>query len=35
VFNSWYEVSKLKQYSLFGLFSNLKDSLAGQFSQFF
>uniref|UniRef100_A0A453M081 Expp1 protein n=1 Tax=Aegilops tauschii subsp. strangulata TaxID=200361 RepID=A0A453M081_AEGTS len=35
VLNSWYEVSKLKQYSLFGLFSNLKDSLAGQFSNFF
>uniref|UniRef100_A0ACD6A1F2 Uncharacterized protein n=1 Tax=Avena sativa TaxID=4498 RepID=A0ACD6A1F2_AVESA len=35
VFNSWYEVSKLKQYSLFGLFSNLKDSLAGQFGQLF
>ncbi|XP_048532084.1 uncharacterized protein LOC125510859 [Triticum urartu] len=35
VLNSWYEVSKLKQYSLFGLFSGLKDSLAGQFSNFF
>ncbi|KAL6636793.1 hypothetical protein ACP70R_024365 [Stipagrostis hirtigluma subsp. patula] len=27
VLNSWYEVSKLRQYSLFGIFSNLKDSL--------
>ncbi|KAL6893939.1 hypothetical protein ACP4OV_008037 [Aristida adscensionis] len=35
VLNSWYEVSKLRQYSLFGLFSNLKDSLASQFSNFF
>ncbi|KQK12846.1 uncharacterized protein LOC100828023 isoform X2 [Brachypodium distachyon] len=35
VLNSWYEVSKLRQYSLFGLFSNLKNSLTNQFSQFF
>lgn len=35
VLNSWYEVSKLRQYSLFGLFSDLKDSLASQFSSFF
>lgn len=35
VLNSWYEVSKLRQYSLFGLFSNIKDSLTSQFSQFF
>ncbi|CAL4936352.1 unnamed protein product [Urochloa decumbens] len=35
VLNSWYEVSKLRQYSLFGLFSNLKDSLTSQFSSFF
>ncbi|GJM96848.1 hypothetical protein PR202_ga13718 [Eleusine coracana subsp. coracana] len=35
VLNSWYEVSKLQQYSLFGLFSNLKDSLTSQFSRFF
>ncbi|TVU44690.1 hypothetical protein EJB05_04139 [Eragrostis curvula] len=33
--NSWYEVSKLQQYSLFGLFSNLKDSLTSQFNSFF
>ena len=35
VLNSWYEVSRLRQYSLFGLFSNLKDSLTSQFSSFF
>ncbi|CAN6291601.1 unnamed protein product [Urochloa humidicola] len=35
VLNSWYEVSKLRQYSLFGLFSDLKDSLTNQFSNFF
>uniref|UniRef100_A0A0D9VZX9 Expp1 protein n=1 Tax=Leersia perrieri TaxID=77586 RepID=A0A0D9VZX9_9ORYZ len=35
VLNSWYEVSKLRQYSLVGLFSNLKDSLTNQFSIFF
>lgn len=35
VLNSWYEVSNLRQYSLFGLFSNLKDSLTSQFSSFF
>ncbi|KAF0912089.1 hypothetical protein E2562_012987 [Oryza meyeriana var. granulata] len=35
VLNSWYEVSKLRQYSLVGLFSNLKDSLTSQFSIFF
>jgi hypothetical protein len=35
VLNSWYELSRLRQYSLFGLFSNLKDSLTSQFSSFF
>ncbi|KAG8061181.1 hypothetical protein GUJ93_ZPchr0003g17806 [Zizania palustris] len=35
VLNSWYEVSRLQQYSLVGLFSNLKDSLTSQFSMFF
>ncbi|XP_062209042.1 protein IQ-DOMAIN 5-like [Phragmites australis] len=35
VLNSWYEVSKLRQYSLFGLFSDLKNSLTSQFSSFF
>ena len=35
VLNSWYEVSRLRQYSLFGLFSNLRDSLTSQFSSFF
>lgn len=33
--NSWYEVSKLKQYSLYGLYSNLKDSLTSQYDKFF
>ncbi|XP_065047366.1 uncharacterized protein LOC135678451 [Musa acuminata AAA Group] len=27
VLNSWYEVSNLQQYSLYGLYSNIKDSL--------
>lgn len=35
VFNSWYEVSNLRQYSLYGLYSNLKDSLTSQYSSFF
>ncbi|KAG9439811.1 hypothetical protein H6P81_019976 [Aristolochia fimbriata] len=29
--NSWYEVSNLRQYSLYGLYSNLKDSLTSHF----
>ncbi|KAK1310340.1 hypothetical protein QJS10_CPA08g00020 [Acorus calamus] len=33
--NSWYEVSKLRQYSLYGLYSNLKGSLTSQYSKFF
>jgi hypothetical protein len=33
--NSWYEVSNLRQYSLYGLYSNLKDSLTTQYSNFF
>ncbi|KAL0708089.1 hypothetical protein Bca4012_074515 [Brassica carinata] len=33
--NSWYEVANLKQYSLYGLYSNLKDSLSSQFSNIF
>ncbi|XP_020271122.1 uncharacterized protein LOC109846307 [Asparagus officinalis] len=33
--NSWYEVSNLRQYSLFGLYSNLKDSLTSQYNKFF
>ncbi|KAJ4893400.1 hypothetical protein Rs2_20194 [Raphanus sativus] len=33
--NSWYEVANLKQYSLYGLYSNLKDSLSSQFSSIF
>ncbi|KAJ7002329.1 hypothetical protein NC653_012402 [Populus alba x Populus x berolinensis] len=33
--NSWYEVSNLRQYSLYGLYSNLRDSVAGQFNGLF
>jgi hypothetical protein len=35
VLNSWYEVSKMNQYSLYGLYSDLKGSLADQFNSFF
>ncbi|XP_072986494.1 uncharacterized protein [Typha latifolia] len=35
VLNSWYEVSNLQQYSLYGLYSNLKDSLTSQYSKIF
>ncbi|XP_022983083.1 uncharacterized protein LOC111481736 [Cucurbita maxima] len=35
VFNSWYEVSKLRQYSLVDLYSNLKDSLTSQYNKIF
>ncbi|XP_020571804.1 uncharacterized protein LOC110018733 [Phalaenopsis equestris] len=35
VLNSWYEVSKLQQYSLYGLYSNLKDSLTSQYNKIF
>lgn len=31
--NSWYEVSNLRQYSLYGLYSNLKDSLTAQYNK--
>ncbi|KAK8504466.1 hypothetical protein V6N13_126141 [Hibiscus sabdariffa] len=33
--NSWYEVENLRQYSLFGLYSNLKDSLTSQYNKIF
>ncbi|CAN8270099.1 unnamed protein product [Cochlearia groenlandica] len=33
--NSWYEVANLKQYSLYGLYSNLKDSLSNPFKNIF
>ncbi|VVA97362.1 unnamed protein product [Arabis nemorensis] len=33
--NSWYEVANLKQYSLYGLYSNLKDSISNPFKNFF
>ncbi|XP_035823906.1 expp1 protein isoform X1 [Zea mays] len=35
VLNSWYEVSNLRQYSLYGLYSNLKGTLSGQFNKIF
>ncbi|CAA2984038.1 uncharacterized protein LOC111366035 [Olea europaea var. sylvestris] len=35
VFNSWYEVQNLRQYSLYGLYSNLRNSLTGQYNKFF
>ncbi|KAJ7971689.1 CSL zinc finger protein [Quillaja saponaria] len=35
VFNSWYEVENLRQYSLYGLYSNLRDSLTSQYNKFF
>ncbi|KAL8554402.1 hypothetical protein ACS0TY_002552 [Phlomoides rotata] len=35
VFNSWYEVAHLRQYSLFGLYSNLRDSLSSSFGGLF
>ncbi|KAI5592068.1 hypothetical protein BDE02_04G126800 [Populus trichocarpa] len=33
--NSWYEVSNLRQYSLYGLYSNLRDSVVGHFDGLF
>lgn len=33
--NSWYEVENLRQDSLYGLFSNLKNSLTNQYNDFF
>ncbi|KAF5737399.1 hypothetical protein HS088_TW13G00279 [Tripterygium wilfordii] len=35
VFNSWYEVENLRQYSLYSLYSNLRDSLTSQYNNFF
>nr|GMD89685.1 ALK tyrosine kinase receptor scd-2 like [Ipomoea batatas] len=35
VFNSWYEVKNLRQYSLYSVYSNLKDSLTSQYNKFF
>ncbi|OVA05168.1 hypothetical protein BVC80_8985g69 [Macleaya cordata] len=35
VLNSWYEVKNLRQYSLFGLYSNLRDSITNQFNDLF
>ncbi|KAF9664856.1 hypothetical protein SADUNF_Sadunf16G0061500 [Salix dunnii] len=33
--NSWYEVQNLRQYSLYGLYSNLRDSLTSQYNKIF
>ncbi|CAI9104406.1 OLC1v1003069C1 [Oldenlandia corymbosa var. corymbosa] len=35
VFNSWYEVSNLRQYSLYGLYSGLRDSITSPFKNLF
>ncbi|XP_022752509.1 uncharacterized protein LOC111301239 [Durio zibethinus] len=35
VLNSWYEVENLRQYSLYSLYSNLRDSLTSQYSNLF
>ncbi|XP_044507794.1 uncharacterized protein LOC123227171 [Mangifera indica] len=35
VLNSWYEVENLQQYSLYSLYSNLRDSLTSQYNNFF
>lgn len=35
VLNSWYEVENMRQYSLYGLYSNLRDSLTSQYNNFF
>lgn len=35
VLNSWYEVANLRQYSLFGLYSNIRDSLTSSFNNMF
>lgn len=33
--NSWYEVENLRQYSLYSLYSNLRDSLTSQYNNLF
>ncbi|XP_011088314.1 uncharacterized protein LOC105169588 [Sesamum indicum] len=35
VLNSWYEVANLRQYSLYGLYSDLRDSLTSPFKNLF
>ena len=35
VFNSWYEIGNLRQYSLYGLYSNLKNSLTSEYNKYF
>ncbi|GLT63691.1 hypothetical protein SLA2020_362360 [Shorea laevis] len=32
--NTWYEVSNLRQYSLYGLYSNVRDSVTSQFDSY-
>lgn len=32
VLNSWYQISNLNQYSLYGLYSNLKSTLSNQYN---
>ncbi|OMP01580.1 hypothetical protein COLO4_11738 [Corchorus olitorius] len=32
--NSWYEVNNLRQYSLYGLYSDVRDSIAGSIPEF-
>lgn len=34
VFNSWYEVENLRQYSLYNLYSSLKNSLTSQYNKY-
>ncbi|KAL6963937.1 hypothetical protein U1Q18_034944 [Sarracenia purpurea var. burkii] len=35
VLNSWYEVANLRQYSLFSLYSNVRETLTGTFDNLF
>ncbi|XP_065857554.1 uncharacterized protein [Euphorbia lathyris] len=35
VLNSWYEVENLRQYSLYGLYDNLRNSLTDQYNKIF
>ena len=35
VLNSWYEVAKIRQYSLVGLYSGLRDTLTNPFRNMF
>ncbi|KAL6347973.1 hypothetical protein AAG906_037702 [Vitis piasezkii] len=33
--NSWYELKNLRQYSLYGLYSNIRDAIIDQYDNFF